>query len=228
MRAADCLPWFESVIQGFNSLKKYPCSNYSPVAYYYDQEDSRAWAAEAEAAIASVFPPAHPFRQAWTRLEPRMNPSYPHGVTLEQLLGVFHAATKQLRDGRIGTLIDGIRAETEIELLDQAILLLNADHLAASAVIAGGALETHLKRLVENNGVTFDGDGSISKYNDAIAKARNAGIVEVYSSTDGKQVGAWGGLRNDAAHDPANFPCSREQIRLAIDGIRYFISKTTS
>ncbi len=228
MRAADCLPWFESVVQGFKSLKKYPCSNYSPPAYYYDQEDSRAWTAEAEAALASVFPPANPFRQAWTRLEPQMKPNHAHGVTLEQLLGVFQAATKQLQEGRIGTLIDGIRAETEIELLNQAVVLLNAGHVAASAVIAGGALETHLKRLVDNNGLTIAGEGSISKYNDAIAQARKSGNVEVYSATDGKQVGAWGGLRNDAAHEPGNFLCAADHIRLAIDGIRHFISKTTS
>ena len=100
MRATDCLPWFESVIRGFNSLKKYPCSNYSPVAYHFDQEDSRAWAAEAEAALAAVFPASHPFRQAWSRLDPQTRPNQAHGVTLEQLLGVFRAATKQLQEGR--------------------------------------------------------------------------------------------------------------------------------
>lgn len=228
MRAADCLPWFESIIQRFNSLTKHPCSNYSPPAYYYDHESSRAWTAEAEAALASVFPPANPFRQMWTRLELRMSPNHAHGVTLEQLLGVFQAATKQLREGRITTLIDGIRAETETELLDQAVILLNAGHLAASAVIAGGALETHLKRLVEKNGLTIAGDGSISKYNDAIAQARNSGAVEVYSATDGKQIGAWGGLRNDAAHNPGKLTSSKDQIKLMIDGICNFISKTTS
>jgi hypothetical protein len=228
MRATDCLPWFESIIQRFNSLKRYQCSNYSPPAYFYDQEDSRAWTAEAEAALASVFPPANPFRQTWARLEPRMSPNHAYGVTLEQLLGVFQAATKQLREGRIGTLIDGIRAETEAELLDQAFILANAGHLAASAVIAGGALETHLRHLVDKNGLVIAGDGSISKYNDAIAQARNNGTVEIYSASEGKQVGAWGGLRNDAAHDPGNFACSKEQVRLMIDGIRNFISKTTS
>ena len=111
------------------------------------------------------------------------------------MLGVFQAATKQLREGRLSSLIDGIRAETEDELLDQALVLINANHLAAATVIAGGALETHLRHLVSKNSLTITGDGAISKYDGAIAQVRNNGPVEVYSATDSKQVGAWAGMR---------------------------------
>ena len=57
------------------------------------------------------------------------------------LIGVFKGAMNQIRDGRLGTLIETIRAESASELLEQAETLLANGYLAASAVIAGGALE---------------------------------------------------------------------------------------
>jgi hypothetical protein len=111
-------------------------------------------------------------------------------------------------------------------LLDQATALLGSNYLAAAAVIAGGALEAHLQHLVAKNGLTIIGDGSISKYDGAIGKARNDGTVTVYEGIDSKLVNSWGGIRNDAAHDPASFNRTQEEVRRMIDGIREFIGKT--
>jgi hypothetical protein len=77
------------------------------------------------------------------------------------------------------------------------------------------------------NSLTIIGDGSISKYDAAIAKARNDGTATVYAATDSKLVTGWGGIRNDAAHDPGAFSRSREDVRRMIDGIREFISRTS-
>jgi hypothetical protein len=59
------------------------------------------------------------------------------------MLGVFQGAVRQIRNGRIGNLINTLRVETEDELLDQAQALLDAipnPLLVAATVIAGGAL----------------------------------------------------------------------------------------
>lgn len=97
----------------------------------------------------------------------------------------------------------------------------------AAAVIAGGALETHLHDLCVRNGITWNGEGSVTKYNDAIAQARNAGN-RIYSATDGKSVTSWGGRRNDAAHKPAEFDGTQAEVRTMIDGIRQLVGKTTT
>ena len=60
----------------------------------------------------------------------------------------------------------------------------------------------------------------------AIARVRNAGN-EIYSATEGKNVTAWGGRRNDAAHKPTEFKASAEEVRLMIEGIRQFVARTT-
>ncbi len=225
MNTSEYLLWFESIIVNFQKITKHQAWHYSPPAYIYDHVGAQGWAAEAGSAISSVFPPAHNCCHTWNRLAPGMQPGVIHGGTLEQMLGVFQAATKQLREGRLSSLIDGIRTDAEGDLLDQAAELSQANHLAAAAVIAGGALESHLKHLVSKNNLAVTGDGSISKYNDAISKARKDGIVEVYSATDTKHVTAWGGIRNDAAHDPKSFSRTQAEIRLMIDGIRHFITR---
>ncbi len=56
-----------------------------------------------------------------------------------------------------------------------------------TAVIAGGALETHFRHYLDKHGITITGDGSISRYNNAVGQARktNPGLFTV---NDGKLV----------------------------------------
>jgi hypothetical protein len=229
MKIADYLPWFEGLVQRFNNIKRFTFRDYSShTIYYYQDEDAQTWASEAGSALAAVFPSGHHCRQTWDRLVVKMIPENEHGESLEQMLGVIRAATQQLKDGRIGSILDAARVETEDELLDQALGLLQSNYLAAAAVIAGGALEAHLRHLVAKSGLSITGDGTISKYDAAIAKARNDGTAAVYAATDSKLVTGWGGIRNDAAHDPGAFSRSVDDIRRMIEGIREFISRTYS
>jgi len=225
MKTAEYLLWFERILNDFVKIKSIQYSKIS--ARFYDFAGAQAWVSEAGSAISLVFPLPHYCSQTWNRLAPGLRPETSHGGTLEELRGVFQAATKQLREGRLSSLIDGIRTDAEGDLLDQAAALSEANYLAAAVVIAGGALESHLKHLASKNNLAIPGEGSISKYNDAISKARNDGIIEVYSATDAKQVTAWGGIRNDAAHDPKSFSRTQGGIRLMIDGIRQFIVRVS-
>lgn len=220
------LPWFEEVLKRFAAIPKYPIEGFSVPTYWYEQEGAYVWLAEASTAIASVFPGGHQCRQAWERLLPKVHAGSANGGTLDGLVGVFKGATNLIRAGRLGTLIDSIRVETESDLLEQAEILVNANHLAAAAVIAGGSLETHLRHLVAKHGLTITGHGSISTYNQAIAQARKAG-TEVYSKADHDQVESCCKTRNDAAHNPGNFKATNDQLMLMIEGVRQFITRTT-
>ena len=93
------------------------------------------------------------------------------------MFGVVLAAERLLAEGRLGSIVDAVLVKTEDELLDQASALLGISYLAAAAVITGGALETHLKHLVEKHGLTVTGAGNIAKYDGAIAQARNSVFV---------------------------------------------------
>ncbi|VTR91820.1 HEPN domain protein OS=Acinetobacter baumannii 1437282 GN=J537_0900 PE=4 SV=1 [Gemmata massiliana] len=227
MKTADYLKWYEDLLARFGSIPQLHDSFQGIVTSWYEDRGANAWTAEAASALASVFLPNHPIRQSWDRLSANLQPSMARGGSLEEMAGVFQAAVQQLRDNRLSHLLDAIRAETEDELLDQAATLLGAKHVLAAAIIAGGALETHLRHLVGKAGLTVSGDGSISKYDGAIAKARNDGTATVYSPTDSKLVTGWGGIRNDAAHTPTTFSRSAEEVQRMIDGIREFIARTS-
>jgi hypothetical protein len=138
--------------------------------------------------------------------------------------GVFRSAYDQLKNDRLGSIADGIFAESVSELLDQAQALNDKNYVVAAAVIAGGALESHLLHLCRKNQLTWSGDGSIEKYNGAIGQARNDG-TEIYSVTYGKLVTAWGGFRNEAAHAPGSFARSPQEVGSMILGIREFVAR---
>lgn len=227
MTAEEYLKWYEEILSKFDHMPRHQSPFHrTPVPCYTDQPVF-AWAAAAETALATVFAPGHPFRQNWARLTPKLRPSEAHGGSLHQLAGVFLAATDLLRAGRLGSLRDAVRAETEDELLDQALQLVVGGYIAASAVIAGGALESHLRHLVEKNELPINGEGSIAKYDSAVAMARNEGTATIFTQTDSKLITGWGGIRNDAAHKPAEFNRSTDDVRRMIEGIRGFISRTS-
>jgi len=125
-------------------------------------------------------------------------------------------------------LADGVRAETEGEILDQALALLQSNYIVAAAVLAGGALETHLRHLaITKYGLTVIGDGTISEYDAVVAQARNSGALTTYGATDSKLIAGWGGIRNEATHSPVFFVRSSDDVRRMIEGIRGFMARTS-
>lgn len=218
MKEADLIAWFKDILVRAGGVSRDGDG-------WYREQQAASWIAEAESALAAVFPPSHAIRARWNGVLANVVAQkyvIPMAMAFEPARGVLEAALRVLEGGKLQSLVDGIRAETAAGLLDQAAVLL-PKYPVAAAVIAGGALETHLLHLCVRNGLVPPGDGSISRYNDAIAQARNSGMVEVYSATEGKQVTAWGGIRNDAAHIPTTFSRTADEVRLMIDGVRQFI-----
>ena len=84
--------------------------------------------------------------------------------TIRTARGVFNAAHAILKEGRLVTLLDSVRAESVVELLEQAESLLAAKYVAAATVTAGGALKTHLRHLCARAGCSPAGAGSITIY----------------------------------------------------------------
>lgn len=205
--------------------------------HHYKPAEATAWLTAVRAALEAGFPPAHGVCRDWNAIFDRAKTHRPYGdkgllvsepystAAIQQAIGVVSGAIELVKSGVLGRLTDAARAETVSEVLAQADALVSAGHLIGAAVLAGGALETHLLHLCERNGLTPAGAGSISKYDQAVAKARNEGAIEVYSATETKQVTAWGGVRNEAAHEPTKFNRSPEEVRLMIAGVRDFIAR---
>lgn len=221
MRREEFQPWYDDLLERARSLPRVQGSYED----FYDEAPARAWATEAEAALEAVFLEGHSARQSWVRVlkDPR---SRSIAAVFDALIGVFAGAANLIRNNRLASLVNSIRVESESELLDQAIVLVDAGHRAAAVVIAGGALEVHLRHYAETHAITISGEGSISRYNNAIGQARKAN-PNLYNANDGKLVEGWGGYRNEAAHDPGSFSRSKDDVRRLIEGIREFIGRTS-
>jgi hypothetical protein len=97
--------------------------------------------------------------------------------------------------------------------------LLAEDYLGskdAAAVLAGGTLEEHLRQLCIKNKIPIE--KSVETMN---TKLRTA---DVYGLNEQKQVTAWYGLRNSAAHAKYD-EYDKKDVALFLQGLRYFISK---
>ena len=144
---------------------------------------------------------------------------------LEMLMGIVEALLVDLEDGFITSHATLIRGELFDDFLEMATHLLEGGYKDAAAVIAGSALEAHLKQLCQNRDIAVERErnGSIQPIN---ADRLNAELAksEAYNKLDQKSVTAWLGLRNNAAH--GNYQeYDRAQVTLTIDSIRNFIAR---
>jgi hypothetical protein len=96
-------------------------------------------------------------------------------------------------------------------------------HLAIAAFLAGAAIEDALRRLCESHGIAYDTQrASISKLQAALYQP--ASQVEVISSSENKQLTAWGDTRNKADHGKFGDITHSEVLSMVI-GVRGFIDK---
>ncbi|XXF78881.1 hypothetical protein P2318_03740 [Myxococcaceae bacterium GXIMD 01537] len=233
MNIKEAIAWFDEIAQrkiGQNARAGVRNALTGGAVYEYEHGEAVRWIAEAESALKAVFPPSHSLVRRWDVIL-ESTKGQPHLLSVDSVVhsarGLFDTAHSQLKAGRVAGLVDAIRAETIGELLEQAEALTSRNYLAAATVIAGGALESFLQHLCVRNGLSWAGDGSITRYEGALAQARNAG-KEVVSATDGKLITGWGGMRNDAAHNPGAFSRRADEVRLMIEGIRQFVARFPS
>lgn len=133
---------------------------------------------------------------------------------LKRLRAVFLAAKDDFEGGYLNTVRNLIHAEIFENELDQAAELLSAGYLSAAAVVAGVVLETHIRNLCTDNGLSH---AKLDKMNADLAKAG------VYSSIQQKRITAMAGIRNAAAHG-APVKLVAGDIRGMIDDVERFLT----
>ena len=96
-----------------------------------------------------------------------------------------------------------------------------------AAVLAGSTLEVHLRELCVSNNIDTDVLNSKGATISKKADVMNSDLTKagIYSSAYQKQVSAWLGLRNSAAHGKYS-DYKVEEVSLMLQGIRQFILAT--
>lgn len=140
---------------------------------------------------------------------------------LMSLVGIVESLSLDIKSGYLKTLEELIHADIFGDFLEMADYLVSNGYKDAAAVIAGSTLEAHLKQLSDKGGIATHQNEKpkpADLINSELAKA------QVYSPLDQKNVTAWFGLRNNAAH--GNYQeYDKKQVDLLIAGIRDFITR---
>lgn len=135
-----------------------------------------------------------------------------------RLQGVLAALRADYDAGRLQSFQELVNADLFSDFLEMAEYLFDEGYKDPAAVITGSVLEEHLRKLCGKYGVVLPPKPKLDTMNADLVKSN------AYGKNDQKQVTAWAGIRNDAAH--GNYAgYTKEQVRLMIEGIRGFISR---
>ncbi len=137
------------------------------------------------------------------------------------LLGILKALRSDYEAGYLRSVHEIIHGGIFSDFLEMADYLLTEGYKDPAVVLAGGVLEEQLRKLRQANGIPIT-KGAAHKKADGL-NANLAG-ANIYSKLDQKNVTAWLGLRNNAAHGKYN-EYSKEQVTLMVQSVRDFISR---
>lgn len=151
----------------------------------------------------------------------------PQGTKLRNIIGTVTALKSDLQNDYLKSFSDIIQSEVFSDYLEMAEHLLNEGYKDPSAVLVGSTLEVHLRELCVKQNIDIEVTNNKNILIPKKADLMNADLAKagVYSTAYQKQIIAWLGIRNSAAHGQySNY--SKEEISLMLQGIRQFIVTT--
>lgn len=139
---------------------------------------------------------------------------------LRELYAVAAGLCEDLKTGWATSVMELVHAGTHSDYLDMAEELLDKGYKDAAAVIAGSSLEVHARALCIKHNVDIElAPGKPKKADVLNADLKKAGV---YGDLQQKQVTAWLGLRNKAAHgDYAAY--DERYVRSLVQSVRDFM-----
>lgn len=149
------------------------------------------------------------------------------GEKLTRIIGIVIALKSDLQNDYLKTFSDIIQSEVFSDYLEMAEHLLKEGYKDPSAVLVGSTLEVHLRELCLSNGIDIEITNNKGTLVAKKADLMNSDLAKasVYSSAYQKQIIAWLGIRNSAAHGKYD-EYKTEEINLMLQGVRQFILTT--
>ena len=135
--------------------------------------------------------------------------------TLECLKAIFLAAKEDYEGGYLRTTRSLIQAEGFDSELEQASSLLDAGYKSPAAVVAGVVLETSLRELCDQQGITH---AKLDKMNSDLAK------LGTYNKLQQKRITALADIRNSAAHGKQD-EFSEQDVKDMIRDVERFVAE---
>lgn len=142
---------------------------------------------------------------------------------IQSLAGILRSLRDAYQHGYLQSIQELVHADVFDDFLEMAQHLLDNSYKDASAVMVGSVLEAHIKKMSAKIGIPLtinNGVKTILKKADVL----NADLEKqgAYNKLQQKQITAWLGLRNEAAH--GNYSTyKKEDVDLMLKGVRQFI-----
>lgn len=197
--------------------------NFGIGADWVDKGAYAAFRSQALACLSDILGTGHPYTLA---IDTPTIVAYTTPDSVKVITGVLASFKEDLENGYIQTVKELVHAEVFTDFIEMSESLLNAGYKDSAAVIIGSVLENHLRQMATKNGISctsVDKRGEsytkkASSLNDELAKAG------VYLPTNQKQVLAWLGIRNDAAHGCYEH-YTKDQVMLMVQGVTGFLAQ---
>ena len=142
-------------------------------------------------------------------------------ICLEMEIGIAKALISDIRNGYLQTVEELLHGDVFGNYLEMAMHLLDNDYKDAAAVLTGGTLEVHLRNMCSKHKISTERGGKAKKADELNSELAKKGV---YSKLDQKNVTAWLGLRNHAAH--GNYSeYKKDQVSLLLQSVQDFITR---
>lgn len=153
--------------------------------------------------------------------------TYPNAIRASRLYGILSSLKQSYQLDMIAKYEDLVHANVFSDFLEMAEYLLHQGYKDAAAVLIGGVLEEHIKKLAIKNKIEMidktqqgnDRPKSIEKLNSELCKDK-----AIYSQVVRQQVNAWYTIRTAAAHRKYE-EYDDKNVQNMLDGIQNFIEQ---
>ena len=137
------------------------------------------------------------------------------------LSGILRALRADYAAGFMQTIQELVHADLFADFYEMSEYLLSEGYKDAAAVMIGGVIEEHLRKLCVKGNIPVQVNGKPKK-----ADLMNAELAaaNIYSKLDQKSLTAWLDLRNRAAHGKYS-DYSKDQVSMMITAHREFVSR---
>ena len=146
------------------------------------------------------------------------------GSRTKYAAGVLLALRADVKNGYLDSVQQLIHANVFSDFLEMAEYLYKDGYKDPAAVLAGGVLEEHLRKLAQKNGLAIEYADSSGVLRPIKADRLNNDLKasNVYSALEHKNIVAWLELRNKAAHGKY-VEYDAAHVDLLLRGIRDFL-----
>ena len=140
---------------------------------------------------------------------------------IQYLVGILQALRADYEADYLSSIEELIRADIFGDFLEMAGYLLKEGYKDPAAVIIGGVLEEHIRKLCDKHTISTISSGRPKKTDALKDELASAGII---SKLDQKSVTAWLDLRNKSAHGKYS-EYTQQQVELLHQSVQDFLTR---